>query len=108
MQCWVLANHALAGQAGSSAGSSRSRKKKGGDLDWNPPGTIVKPFAEVLAKLEKGKHRNAGTDPVRLACHPARRCPQPAIPRVRHGQAAAALEDAGAGSAEIRERIALE
>jgi peptidyl-prolyl cis-trans isomerase C len=30
-------------------------KEKGGDLDWNPPGTFVKPFAEALAKLEKGK-----------------------------------------------------
>jgi peptidyl-prolyl cis-trans isomerase C len=31
-------------------------KDKGGDLDWNPPGTFVKPFAEALAKLEKGKY----------------------------------------------------
>src|SRR5882724_13180505 len=31
-------------------------KEKGGDLDWNPPGTFVKPFAEALAKLEKGKY----------------------------------------------------
>lgn len=30
-------------------------KDKGGDLDWNPPGTFVKPFAEALTKLEKGK-----------------------------------------------------
>jgi peptidyl-prolyl cis-trans isomerase C len=30
-------------------------KDKGGDLDWNSPGTFVKPFAEALAKLEKGK-----------------------------------------------------
>ena len=30
-------------------------KDKGGDLDWNPPSTYVKPFAEALAKLEKGK-----------------------------------------------------
>lgn len=27
----------------------------GGDLDWNGPETFVKPFAEVLVKLEKGK-----------------------------------------------------
>lgn len=27
----------------------------GGDLDWNVPGTFVKPFADALAKLEKGK-----------------------------------------------------
>ncbi len=31
-------------------------KDKGGDLDWNPPTTFVKPFAEALAKLEKGKY----------------------------------------------------
>src|SRR6266513_2387275 len=31
-------------------------KEKGGDLDWNPPTTFVKPFAEALAKLEKGKY----------------------------------------------------
>src|SRR6267142_3399354 len=30
-------------------------KEKGGDLDWNPPTTFVKPFAEALTKLEKGK-----------------------------------------------------
>ncbi len=29
--------------------------EKGGDLDWNVPGTFVKPFAEAMAKLEKGK-----------------------------------------------------
>ena len=27
----------------------------GGDLDWNVPGTFVKPFAEAMVKLEKGK-----------------------------------------------------
>ena len=31
-------------------------KEKGGDLDWNSPTTFVKPFAEALAKLEKGKY----------------------------------------------------
>jgi peptidyl-prolyl cis-trans isomerase C len=31
-------------------------KDKGGDLDWNPPTTFVKPFADALAKLEKGKY----------------------------------------------------
>jgi peptidyl-prolyl cis-trans isomerase C len=31
-------------------------KDKGGDLDWNPPTTFVKPFAEALTKLEKGKY----------------------------------------------------
>jgi peptidyl-prolyl cis-trans isomerase C len=31
-------------------------KDKGGDLDWNPPGTYVKPFADALSKLEKGKY----------------------------------------------------
>jgi peptidyl-prolyl cis-trans isomerase C len=31
-------------------------KERGGDLDWNTPGTFVKPFAEALTKLEKGKY----------------------------------------------------
>jgi peptidyl-prolyl cis-trans isomerase C len=31
-------------------------KERGGDLDWNPPTTYVKPFAEALVKLEKGKY----------------------------------------------------
>lgn len=31
-------------------------KDKGGDLGWNPPGTFVKPFADALSKLEKGKY----------------------------------------------------
>jgi len=30
-------------------------KEKGGDLDWNPPTTFVKPFSDALTKLEKGK-----------------------------------------------------
>ena len=30
-------------------------KDKGGDLDWNTPATFVKPFAEALTSLEKGK-----------------------------------------------------
>ncbi len=30
-------------------------KVRGGDLDWNVPGTFVKEFADALAKLEKGK-----------------------------------------------------
>lgn len=30
-------------------------KDKGGELDWASPGTFVKPFADALAKLEKGK-----------------------------------------------------
>lgn len=34
-------------------------KDKGGDLDWNPPTTFVKPFAEALTKLEKGKYTEA-------------------------------------------------
>jgi peptidyl-prolyl cis-trans isomerase C len=28
---------------------------KGGDLDWNPPATFVKPFSDAMVKLEKGK-----------------------------------------------------
>ncbi|TMG77828.1 MAG: peptidylprolyl isomerase [Betaproteobacteria bacterium] len=31
-------------------------KEKGGDLDWNPPSTFVKPFSEALTKLDKGKY----------------------------------------------------
>jgi peptidyl-prolyl cis-trans isomerase C len=31
-------------------------KERGGDLDWNTPGTFVKPFAEALTRLEKGKY----------------------------------------------------
>jgi peptidyl-prolyl cis-trans isomerase C len=34
-------------------------KDKGGDLDWAPPTTFVKPFAEALTKLEKGKYTEA-------------------------------------------------
>ena len=36
----------------SKDGGSRDR---GGDLGWAAPGTFVKPFADALAKLEKGK-----------------------------------------------------
>jgi peptidyl-prolyl cis-trans isomerase C len=31
-------------------------KERGGDLDWNTPGTFVKPFADAMTKLEKGKY----------------------------------------------------
>jgi len=31
-------------------------RDRGGDLDWNPPSTYVKPFAAALVKLEKGKY----------------------------------------------------
>jgi len=31
-------------------------KDKGGDLDWAAPSTFVKPFADALTKLEKGKY----------------------------------------------------
>lgn len=34
-------------------------KDKGGDLDWAAPTTFVKPFAEALTKLEKGKYTEA-------------------------------------------------
>jgi len=34
-------------------------KEKGGDLDWNPATTFVKPFADALVKLEKGKYTEA-------------------------------------------------
>jgi len=30
-------------------------RDKGGELDWQPASTYVKPFADALAKLEKGK-----------------------------------------------------
>ena len=30
-------------------------KEKGGELDWQPAATYVKPFGDALAKLEKGK-----------------------------------------------------
>jgi peptidyl-prolyl cis-trans isomerase C len=31
-------------------------KDRGGDLDWNSPAGYVKPFADALVKLEKGKY----------------------------------------------------
>jgi peptidyl-prolyl cis-trans isomerase C len=31
-------------------------KERGGDLDWAAPSTYVKPFADALTKLEKGKY----------------------------------------------------
>ena len=31
----------------------------GGDLDWNVPSTFVKPFADAMSKLEKGKFTEA-------------------------------------------------
>lgn len=31
-------------------------KDRGGDLDWNSPGSYVKPFSDALVKLEKGKY----------------------------------------------------
>jgi peptidyl-prolyl cis-trans isomerase C len=31
-------------------------RDRGGDLNWNPPTTFVKPFADAMVKLEKGKH----------------------------------------------------
>jgi peptidyl-prolyl cis-trans isomerase C len=31
-------------------------KDRGGDLDWNAPAGYVKPFADALVKLEKGKY----------------------------------------------------
>jgi peptidyl-prolyl cis-trans isomerase C len=33
--------------------------QRGGDLDWNVPGTFDKQFADALAKLEKGKYTDA-------------------------------------------------
>ncbi|MDK9725189.1 MAG: peptidylprolyl isomerase [Sterolibacteriaceae bacterium MAG5] len=34
-------------------------KERGGDLGWATPGSYVKPFAEAMAKLEKGKYTEA-------------------------------------------------
>ncbi len=34
-------------------------KDKGGDLDWNSPGSYVKPFSDALTKLDKGKYTEA-------------------------------------------------
>lgn len=34
-------------------------KDKGGELDWASPGTFVKPFADALSRLEKGKTSDA-------------------------------------------------
>ena len=34
-------------------------KDRGGDLDWNVPGTFDKQFAEAMVKLEKGKYTEA-------------------------------------------------
>jgi peptidyl-prolyl cis-trans isomerase C len=34
-------------------------KDNGGDLDWNQPGGFVKPFADAMVKLEKGKYTEA-------------------------------------------------
>lgn len=34
-------------------------KPRGGDLDWNVPGTFVKEFSDALVKLEKGKMTEA-------------------------------------------------
>jgi peptidyl-prolyl cis-trans isomerase C len=31
-------------------------KDRGGDLEWNPPTTFVKPFSDAMVKLEKGKY----------------------------------------------------
>lgn len=31
-------------------------KNRGGELDWAPPATYVKPFADALSKLEKGRY----------------------------------------------------
>jgi peptidyl-prolyl cis-trans isomerase C len=37
------------------ASKDEGSKNRGGELDWAPPATYVKPFAEALSKLEKGK-----------------------------------------------------
>ena len=33
--------------------------QRGGDLDWNVPGTFDKPFSDAMVKLEKGKYTDA-------------------------------------------------
>lgn len=57
-------------------------KARGGDLDWQSPGGLVKPFSDVMAKLDKGKLADAPVrtqfgwhviqlDDVRPVQHPA-------------------------------------
>ena len=53
-------------------------------------------------------HRDSGADPLRLARHPAGRCPRPAVSALRYGEAAAAAAAAGAGGSEVRDGAALE
>ncbi|HKO88940.1 MAG TPA: peptidyl-prolyl cis-trans isomerase [Burkholderiales bacterium] len=38
-----------------SVSKDEGSKQRGGDLDWSAPAQYVKPFAEALTKLEKGK-----------------------------------------------------
>jgi peptidyl-prolyl cis-trans isomerase C len=45
----------LAGKNSKDTGT----KDRGGDLDWNVPGTFDKQFAEAMVKLEKGKYTEA-------------------------------------------------
>lgn len=39
-----------------SVSKDEGSKQRGGDLDWSAPAQYVKPFAEALTKLEKGKY----------------------------------------------------
>jgi peptidyl-prolyl cis-trans isomerase C len=45
----------LAGKNSKDTGT----KDRGGDLDWNVPGTFDKQFADAMVKLEKGKYTEA-------------------------------------------------
>ena len=52
-------------------------KANGGDLDWNAPANFVKPFADAMVALPKGKFTtHAGADAVRLARDRGRRHPR--------------------------------
>ena len=42
-----------------SASKDTGSREKGGDLGWSQPSAFVKPFADALASLEKGKYTTA-------------------------------------------------
>jgi parvulin-like peptidyl-prolyl isomerase len=74
--------------------------QRGGDLDWNVPGTFDKMFSDAMVKLEKGQVlRSAGEDALRLPRHPGRRRAPGQVRGARRGQAA---HSADAGSEQDR------